>query len=127
LGYRLKFNPNDFLCPATITKLWSLQNRFRGEIKKAYRSLARKYHPDRNPGDKQAEKNFKDQDAYDVSAIQPEGQYDQFGFAGPPTRFRPAAARGYTFHWGGGGFPGAEGIDPARPRTSSVSCSAVPG
>src|SRR5262245_50289214 len=55
------------------------------DIKKAYRSLARKYHPDRNPGDKEAERNFKEvQDAYDVlSDKKKRSQYDQFGFSGP--------------------------------------------
>ena len=54
------------------------------EIKKAYRKLARQYHPDRNPGDKQAETHFKEiQDAYDVlSDKQKREQYDRFGFAG---------------------------------------------
>src|SRR5438132_10615713 len=82
------------------------------EIKKAYRGLARKYHPDRNPGDKQAEARFKEiQDAYDVlSDKNKRAQYDQFGFAGPV----PGGGGGpTTFHWGGG-FPGAEGIDPSQ-------------
>ena len=53
------------------------------EIKKAYRKLARQYHPDRNPGDKQAEANFKEvQDAYDVLSDQTKReQYDRFGSA----------------------------------------------
>lgn len=58
------------------------------EIKKAYRRLARKYHPDLNPGDKTSEAKFKEiQGAYSV-LIDPKkkAQYDQFGFAGdmPP-------------------------------------------
>jgi DnaJ-class molecular chaperone len=55
------------------------------EIKKAYRKLARQYHPDRNPGDKQAEAKFKElQRAYDVlSDKNKRAQYDQFGEGGP--------------------------------------------
>ena len=51
------------------------------EIKKAYRKLARQYHPDKNPGDKDAEEHFKDvQTAYDVLADdEKRKQYDRFG------------------------------------------------
>ncbi|MBI3409599.1 MAG: J domain-containing protein [Planctomycetes bacterium] len=75
------------------------------EIKKAYRKLARDHHPDRNPGDKQAEARFKEiQDAYDVLNDQKKKtQYDQFGFAGVQGG---NAGPGGGFHWGGGGFPG---------------------
>lgn len=58
------------------------------DIKKAYRKLARKYHPDLNPGDKAAEAKFKEiQEAYAVlSDSKKRAQYDQFGFVGdvPP-------------------------------------------
>src|SRR5215469_11109222 len=62
------------------------------DIRKAYRKLARKYHPDLNPGDKAAEDRFKNvQEAYDVLSDSKKRQmYDQFGFysengfAGPP-------------------------------------------
>jgi DnaJ-class molecular chaperone len=71
------------------------------DIKKAYRKLARQYHPDRNPGDKQAEGRFKEvQDAYDVlSDKQKREQFDRFGFVGPGAM--PGGAGG-----GAGGFPG---------------------
>ena len=53
------------------------------ELKKAYRSLAKQYHPDRNPGDKEAETKFKEiNEAYDVlSDEQSRAAYDQFGHA----------------------------------------------
>lgn len=55
------------------------------EIKKAYRKIAIKYHPDRNPGNKEAEEKFKEAaEAYDVlHDSQKRQQYDQFGFNGP--------------------------------------------
>jgi DnaJ-class molecular chaperone len=54
------------------------------EIKKAYRQLARQHHPDRNPGDKQAETRFKEvQTAYNILGDKAKRkQYDQFGFVG---------------------------------------------
>src|SRR5438132_10887258 len=85
------------------------RNASEEEIKKSYRKLARQYHPDRNPGDKQAETHFKEvQDAYDVLSDKAKrAQYDRFGFAGPDGGFGGAGPgggpRGQTFHWGGGG------------------------
>ena len=54
------------------------------ELKKAYRKLALQYHPDRNPGDKEAEEKFKEAaEAYDVlSNPEKKARYDQFGHAG---------------------------------------------
>ncbi len=55
------------------------------EIKRAYRKIAIKYHPDKNPGNKEAEEKFKEAaEAYDVlHDPQKRQQYDQFGFNGP--------------------------------------------
>ena len=73
------------------------------EIKKAYRKCAMKYHPDRNPGDKEAEEKFKEAgEAYEVlSDADKKARYDQYGFAGVDPNFG-AGAGGY----GGSGFGG---------------------
>ena len=72
------------------------------EIKKAYRKSAMKYHPDRNPGDKEAEEKFKEiGEAYEVlSDDDKRSRYDQFGHAGVDPNYG-AGAGGY-----GGGFGG---------------------
>src|SRR5437762_2059349 len=59
------------------------RNASADDIKRAYRSLARKHHPDVNPGDKGAEARFKEaQKAYDIlGAPEKRTQYDQFGHA----------------------------------------------
>jgi molecular chaperone DnaJ len=69
------------------------------EIKKAYRKLARQYHPDRNPGDAEAEERFKEvQHAYDVlSDSEKRKAYDQFGSADGRRGFDP---RGGTYDFG---------------------------
>lgn len=61
------------------------KNASEDEIKKAYRKLAIKYHPDRNPDNKEAEEKFKEAaEAYEVlHDAQKRKQYDQFGFNGP--------------------------------------------
>ena len=61
------------------------KNANEDDIKKAYRKIAIKYHPDRNPGNKEAEEKFKEAaEAYDVlHDPQKRQQYDQFGFDGP--------------------------------------------
>jgi curved DNA-binding protein len=86
------------------------------EIKKAYRKLARQYHPDRNPGDKQAETKFKEiQDAYDVLSDKTKrAQYDQFGFTGPGAGPGGPGGGPFTFHFGRGGPGGfnTEDLDP---------------
>ena len=73
-----------------------------GEIKKAYRSLAKKYHPDMNPGDKEAEAKFKEvNEAYAVlSDADKKAKYDQFGHAA----FDPTAGGGDGGFGGFGGF-----------------------
>ncbi len=78
------------------------------EIKKAYRKLARKYHPDRNPNNKQAEEKFKDISyAADVLGDKDKRKlYDEFGTQGLREGFNPEAARAYQ-SWGGRGGGGA--------------------
>ncbi len=65
-------------------------------VRKAYRRLARKYHPDVNPGDKTAEDRFKDiQEAYDVLSDDKKREvYDQFGFYSPNATAGAGAGRG---------------------------------
>src|SRR3974390_2946522 len=76
------------------------------EIRKAYRKLARKHHPDLNPGDKAAEDRFKKvQEAYDVLSDDKKRKiFDQFGFYSD--NIPPNAGTGP-----GAGGPGFEGFD----------------
>jgi DnaJ-class molecular chaperone len=85
------------------------------EIAKAYRKLARQHHPDRNPGDKQAEARFKEiQNAYDtLSDAKKKAMYDQFGTEVPPgaggAGFPGGFPGGGSFQFGG---PGGQQVDP---------------
>ncbi len=74
------------------------------EIKKAYRKLAKKYHPDLNPDDKSAEARFKEaNEAYAVlSDSEKKARYDQFGHAGTDESY--GAGGGYNPFGGGAGF-----------------------
>ena len=69
------------------------QHASRDEIKKAYRQLAIKHHPDRNPGSKDAEERFKEAtEAYEILADERKRQsYDQYGFAGLNGMGQPTA------------------------------------
>ena len=109
------------------------------EIKKAYKKLARKYHPDMNPGDREAEEKFKEvNEANEVlSAPEKKARYDQFGFAGVDPNYGAGAgggAYGGGFDFGdlgdifgsffGGGFGGGQRRNPNAPqRGESIRAS----
>ena len=83
------------------------------EIKKAFRKMAMKYHPDRNPGDKTAEEKFKEvNEAYSVlSDPDKKSKYDRFGHAGvDPNAGFGGGAGGFGGFGGAGGFGGFEDI-----------------
>ena len=97
------------------------------EIKKAYKKMARKYHPDLNPGDKTAEEKFKEvNEAYEVlSDADKKARYDQYGHAGVDPNFG-AGGFGGGFDFGdlgdifgsffGGGFGGGRRTNPNAPQ-----------
>ena len=79
------------------------------QIKKAYRKLAAKFHPDRNPGDKEAEAKFKELSTANevLSDADKRANYDRFGHAGANM---PGGGGGFP----GGGFPGGPQVDPRQ-------------
>lgn len=107
------------------------------EIKKAYRKLAKKYHPDLNPGDKEAESKFKElNEAYEVlSDSNKRARYDQFGHAGVDPSYGAGGAAGgnpfgddfdigdiFSSFFGGGfggGFSSRRQANPNAPRRGS--------
>ncbi len=110
------------------------KNASEDEIKKAYRKLAKQYHPDLNPGDKTAEAKFKElNEAYEVlSDPDKKARYDQFGHAGVDPNFGGGAGGGSPFQGDfdfgdifssvfGGGFGGFGGRqqNPNAPRRGS--------
>lgn len=112
------------------------------ELKKAYRKLAMKYHPDTNPDDKEAEQKFKEiNEAYGIlSDKDKRARYDQFGHAGVDPNFGAGGAGGGNPFGGGfgfddlgdilgsmfgGGFGGGRRADPNAPRRGSDVETAV--
>ena len=108
------------------------------EIKKAYKKLARKYHPDMNPGDKEAEEKFKEVNEANEVLSDPEkkARYDQFGFAGVDPSYGAGASGAYGgagFDFGdlgdifgsffGGGFGGGRANPNAPQRGESLRTS----
>lgn len=84
------------------------KNAGEDEIKKAYRKLAKQYHPDMNPGNKEAEARFKEiNEAYEVlSNPEKKSKYDQFGFAGVDPTYGAGQPGAGVYGSGFGGFGG---------------------
>lgn len=115
------------------------------ELKKAYRKLAKKYHPDLNPGDAEAERNFKEvNEAYEIlSNSEKRSRYDQFGHAGVDPNYGAGGPGAGGFGGGFGGFDfddlgsifgdffgggfggGRRRADPNAPRRGSNSSASV--
>ncbi len=115
------------------------KNATDAEIKSAYRKLAKKYHPDLNPGNKEAEEKFKEvNEANDVlSDPNKRKRYDQFGFAGVDPNYGAGQRRRWRRLWRlrrfwrrrsgrhlrryfGGGFGGDSAARPASTRTANA-------
>ena len=113
------------------------KNASEDEIKRAYKKLARKYHPDMNPGDKEAEEKFKEINEANEVLSDPEkkASYDQFGFAGTDPNYGAGQGGGFGggFDFGdlgdifgsffGGGFGGARANPNAPQRGESLRTS----
>ncbi len=109
------------------------------EIKKAYRKLAKQYHPDLNPGDKTADAKFKEiNEAYEILTDKDKrSRYDQFGHAGVDPNFGAGGGGFGGFNMGdidlgdlfgsffGGGFGGAQRANPNAPRRGENLRTAV--
>lgn len=110
------------------------------EIKKAYRKMAKKYHPDLHPGDAEAEKNFKEvNEAYEVlSNADKKARYDQYGHAGVDPNYGAGAGGGAYGGFGdfgdlgdifgsffGGGFGGSKRANPNAPRKGADTSTSV--
>ena len=112
------------------------KNASEDEIKRAYKKLARKYHPDMNPGDKEAEEKFKEINEANEVLSDPEkkARYDQFGFAGTDPNYGAGQSGGFGgFDFGdlgdifgsffGGGFGGQQQRRNGPQRGESIRVS----